>query len=78
MAREGEKANAMKLRLTRNTLIDTVHFDAGSKIEVDDKLGTALVSMRRAVPLAAPEVSDTGALDTAEAAVLVREGKKGK
>lgn len=67
----------MKLRLTRNTLIGGVHFDAGSEIEVDDQLGNALVSLRRAIALNAIGSSDAGVLDTAEAAVLVK-GKKRK
>lgn len=71
----------MKLRIVADVLIGGVHFGTGSVIDTDERLGEALVQMRRAVRLTenaqtGPETGNDGVVAGAEKAVAVKRRKK--
>lgn len=75
------EAMVMKLRIVVDVLIGGVHFGTGSVIDTDERLGEALVQMRRAVVLTGdaqvePETGNDGVVAGAEKAVAVKRRKK--
>lgn len=79
------EAMVMKLRIVADVLIGGVHFGTGSEIDTDERLGEALVQMRRAVvltgdaqagPETGPETGNDGVVAGAEKAVAVKRRKK--